>query len=271
MDWRAIALNDPPPDEMRIGLTISNPRSRIALAVLGFASLGFLAGFGRADAQSLRPSRASLNRQQAQAKAHDFTFLRNPSDVRRFVDRGWLLPVRNSRDVRLKDVSFPYARPEVKLFVERLGRQYRSACGERLVVTSLTRPRSHQPRNASSRSVHPTGMALDLRRPSSRTCRRWLENALMSLERSKVIEASLERSPPHFHLAVFPRPYARYVAANKTPRASSGGRTHVVSRGESLWAIARRYRTGVSTLRKVNRLRGNVIRPGQVLQIPSSP
>ena len=38
------------------------------------------------------------------------------------------------------DVSFPFARPEVELFVQRLSGQYRRACGEQLVVTSLTRP-----------------------------------------------------------------------------------------------------------------------------------
>ncbi len=248
---------------MSFGLKISSPHLiGIAVTVLGVLLCG-----PSADAQSLRPSRASLNRQQAQARSHDFTFLRNPSDVRRFLSKGWLLPVRSSRDIELKGVSFPYSRPEVKLFVERLGRQYRAACGERLVVTSLTRPHSHQPRNASARSVHPTGMALDLRRPRSRTCRKWLEKTLLSLERSRVIEASYERSPPHYHLAVFPRPYARYVSNKKT--SSAAGRTHVVARGENLWSIARRYRTGVRSLREANRLRSDIIRPGQVLRIPS--
>jgi hypothetical protein len=59
----------------------------------------------------------------------------------------------------------------VQTFVERLSSQYHNACGERLVVTSLTRPASEQPRNASDRSVHPTGMAIDLRLSTKGTCR----------------------------------------------------------------------------------------------------
>ena len=131
-------------------------------------------------AQSLRGSRASLDRQNEQAARHDFTFLDGPSQLNRFVRAGLLVPVRRTRHYALNDVSFPYTRPEVKLFIERLAQQYYRGCGEQLVVTSLTRPRSHQPRNASPRSVHPTGMALDLRRPSNRRCREWLESTTTS-------------------------------------------------------------------------------------------
>ena len=45
--------------------------------------------------------------------------------------------------------------------------------------------------------------------------------------------------------------------------------THVVSRGESLWLIARQYRTTVDSLRSWNRLSpgSNMLRPGQTLRI----
>ena len=119
---------------------------------------------GGVSAQSLRGSAASLDVQTDQAARHDLTYLSGRVELRRFVDAGLLVPVDGSRDYTLEDVSFPFARPEVKLFIERLSQQYRRACGQRLVVTSLTRPQSHQPRNASDRSVHPTRMALDLRR-----------------------------------------------------------------------------------------------------------
>ena len=169
-------------------------------------------GLPDAAAQSLRGSAASLARQNHQARRHDFTYLRGTDHVRRFVGAGLLVPVGGNRDYALKDVSFPYARPEVKLFIDRLTGQHRRACGDRLVVTSLTRPRSHQPRNASPRSVHPTGMALDLRRPQTPACRRWLEQTLLYLERRQVLEATYERRPPHYHVAIFPRDYRAYVA-----------------------------------------------------------
>lgn len=164
-------------------------------------------------AQSLRGSSASLTRQNIQAKRHDYTFLRRPADVQRFVDLGLLVPVRPGPAYDLARVSFPYARPEVKLFLERLGTQYQAACGEKLVVTSLVRPITRQPRNAADRSVHPTGMAIDLRRSNNAACRRWLERTLLQLEGRGVLEATRERRPPHYHVALFPQPYVQYVAA----------------------------------------------------------
>lgn len=234
-------------------------RVLLAMGVL-VAGVLPLAG-GRAE--SLRPSRASLSIQNRQAQAHDFTYIRNPEQLDHFVRKGWLVRLTGNRDYRLYRVSFPYVRPETRMFVERLSSQYRSACGERLVVTSATRPKSHQPRNASPDSVHPTGMALDLRRSSRRSCRQWLDRTLVYLEGRGVLEASIERWPPHYHLAVFPEPYSTYVK-------SLGGQRHRVRRGESLWAIARRYGTTVTSLRSVNRLRGDRILPGQVLNVPPS-
>ena len=45
--------------------------------------------------------------------------------------------------------------------------------------------------------------------------------------------------------------------------------THRVRRGETLSLIAKRYRTSVRAIKRANRLRGNVIRKGQRLKIPT--
>ncbi len=257
-----------------------------------------------AGATSLKPSSGSMSRQIRAARQHDFTYLKTRSAVYSFVARGYLVPVRGNRDYTLERVSFPYARAEVKLLLERLGKQYRGACGERLVVTSLTRPRSHQPPNASKKSVHPTGMAFDLRRSRGRKCRRWLEKTLLSLEGSGVLEATRERWPPHYHVALFPKSYRRYLtklgassalaqldsqraARAKTRNAQAGtSRTgtaqagtsqagtaqttavHRIRRGDTLWNIARRYRTTVEELKRSNRLRSDRIKVGQKLRVP---
>ena len=175
-------------------------------------------------------------------------------------------------DFRLKDVSFPVTRPEVKLFIERLSRQYRSACGEQLIVTSLTRPVANQPRNASPLSVHPTGMALDLRRPRNRACRRWIEDTLLHLESRGVLDATRERRPPHYHVALFPQEYAAYVAriGNRVdrPAKTSDGLRHTVRRRDSLWLLSRRYGTTIRAIQRANDLISSVIHPGQVLSIP---
>jgi LysM repeat protein len=227
--------------------------------------------------QSLRGSRASIDRQNREARQHDFTFMRRPAQVDRFVDAGLLVPLEDDEHYRLHDVSFNVARPEVKLFVERLSAQYLAACDERLVVTSLTRPTSRQPSNASPRSVHPTGMAVDLRVPDTSACRRWLESTLILLERERVLEATLERSPMHFHIAVFPDEYIAYVArvtgrSGPAVLASIQAPTrHTVRRSETLWDIAERYGTTAARIRGANGLRSSVIYPGQILDIPNDP
>ena len=233
----------------------------------------FLFGGGGAEGQTLRGSDASVRRSHKQALSHDFTFLSSPAQVRRFVDAGYLVPVRPNRDFTLHQVSFPYARPEVRTFIQRLSGQYRRACGEQLVVTSLTRVLTRQPRNASPLSVHPTGMAVDLRRSRSAACRRWLEDVLLYLEKARVLDATPERVPPHYHVVVYPRQYGAYVenllARQRAQDRVAASDRYRVRSGDSLWTIARRHSTTVSRLRTANGLRGSRIYAGQVLTVPS--
>lgn len=245
----------------------------IALALI-------LAWWSTLDAQSLRGSQASLARQNSQARSHDYSFLKHPDDVQRFAQAGYLVRIHGNANYELARVSFPYARPEVQVFLERLGQQYREACGEKLVVTSLIRPTTRQPRNASPLSVHPTGMAVDLRRSSKPACRNWLEKVLLDLEKRGMLEATRENRPPHYHVALFPNPYMRYIgepspspvrlAASETALASSIETTpYRVRRGDSLWTIARRHGTTVETLKEINELRSARLLAGQKLLIPA--
>ena len=223
------------------------------------------------SSQRLRGSTASLDLQNRVALQHDFTFIDTGDRVRYFASEGWLVRVRPGRDFQLYSVSFPYARPEVALFVERLAVQYRAACGEQLVVTSLTRPTTRQPRNASSRSVHPTGMAVDLRYSRNRNCRAWLERVLTELEGAGVLEATRERYPAHYHVAVIPKPYAAYVQRKSTRSAQRVQQVaYTVRSGDSLWTIAREHGTTVDVLKRTNGMRGSTIYVGQVLDLPGS-
>ncbi len=252
-------------------------RSKTFVFVLVAAATAGAAFPGLAHSQSLRGSSKAMREQHAQARAHDFTFLTNSSHVGRFVDLGLLVPLRGNRDYTVNaGVSFKYARPAVRVFVERLAAQYRRACGEPLVVTSLTRPKSRQPRNASDLSVHPTGMAVDLRRSTSPACRSWLERVLLDLEKASVLEATRERYPPHYHIALYPNQYDRYVErieSARRVRLASGAADpqvarHKVRNGDSLWGIARSYGITVDRLKSANNLRGSRIYPGQLLEVP---
>lgn len=253
----------------------------LAIATIAVSAAPFV------DAQSLKGSRDSLLRQNAEAQGHDFTYLRTSSDVRAFASKGLLVRLRGNSDYRLASdyVSFPYARPEVKLFIERLSDQYRAACGERLYVTSLTRPITRQPRNASHLSVHPTGMAVDLRRSGRSSCRQWLEETLLYLEGREVLEATREKHPPHYHVTLFPKPYMRYLGKDDAPSiqiakskssskskvasASSGSKKYRVGRGDTLWAIAKKHGVSVTTIKKANGIRSNHLKAGQTLSIPA--
>lgn len=236
---------------------------------------------GRVEAQSLRGSRASVDRMYSQALQHELDFFDTPSGVRNAAGRGSLVRLSGNADYRLGDVSHAYALSATRTFVQRLAGQYRQACGEQLVVTSVIRPRSQRLANSVQKSVHPTGMAVDLRKPRGTRCRDWLRRTLLDLEKQGLIEATEENRPPHFHVAVFPGPYSRHVesgrretrlaaGSRRSARRSSGdeGREYRVRRGDSIWTIARRSNVTVEQLKAANSLRSSRIQAGQVLVIP---
>jgi LysM repeat protein len=128
-------------------------------------------------------------------------------------------------------------------------------------------------------------MAIDLRLARNRACRDWLERVLLDLERARVIEATRERRPAHYHIAVFPRAYQDYVASKDAPvRIAAAGADatepappptpepvrYRVRSGDSLWAIARKHGTTVASLKSRNALASSRIIPGQVLEVPVS-
>jgi hypothetical protein len=166
---------------------------------------------GNNASATLRGSQASMERQHSVALGEKYSFLRTRADIDRTVADGQLVPVTGNGDYELANVSFPFTLPEVRLFIERLGAEYREVCGEPLTVTSLMRPTTRQPRNASRLSVHPTGMAVDLRLPGRPECRGWLEGRLLELEAADLLDVTRERRPPHYHVALFPASYRAYV------------------------------------------------------------
>ena len=168
---------------------------------LSFALSPLLAG-GLA-AQSLRGSQESVDHLYLVARASGLQFHATVRSARRAVAAGEFVPLRGNKDYAPKSsMSLPYATAEVRTYIEHLAAEYHSACGERLVVTSALRPMSRRPRNGSVKSVHPTGIAVDVRKPKRRMCRDWLRQLLLQHEREGAIEATEEFRPPHFHIVV---------------------------------------------------------------------
>ena len=242
-------------------------RSAVAGLTLSMGLLVLMGLPSPAAPQTLQASADSMALQRKQAERHGFDFFSTPDEVYEAVEEGQLTPVEETEHFILKEVSFPFTRPEVKSFVELLAEKYHEACGEELVVTSLTRPKNRQPRNASKQSVHQAGMAIDMRRSWNRNCRRWMADMLLTLEVNGVLDAMLEWHPQHFHVALFPSQYRQHGSEI----LESGERTHYeVTRGDTLWKIAKRHNTDVLAVKEMNGLRSSRIYEGQVLRLPAT-
>jgi hypothetical protein len=169
---------------------------------LALAVLTLTAATTVANAQSLRGSPSSVDLMYTAAHRRDLQFLRTQADIYEAARVGALQLISITNDLDIERVQYPFVLPNTLRFADSLAAQYRAACGERIVVTSGARPLAKQPRNASPKSVHPTGMAVDFRKPTNPACLTWLRKSLMTLEDAGVIEATEERHPPHFHVAV---------------------------------------------------------------------
>jgi hypothetical protein len=196
------------------------PSIRFVAASLAVIALSSVAR--PALAQSLRGSHSSVNLMYSRAVRGGLDFYETPAEVRRGVVRGELVALRSNANYTVHNVRTPYVRPRTRSFIAELAVGYRRACREPMVVTSATRPMSRRLANASSMSVHPTGMAVDLRKPSG-SCLTWLRKTLLAAERRGEIEATEERRPPHFHVAVLPVRVQK-ASATVSPGRSSGGR-----------------------------------------------
>lgn len=253
-----------------------------------------------AAAQSLRGSAASVDLMYDRAQQEDLSFYRTVSSLREAVDQGELVRLTPTEDLALGALRHPYVLPATRDWVMAFAERYHEGCGDRLVVTSGTRALSEQPRNGSPRSVHPTGMAVDLRKPRGR-CLRWLRTALLAEERNGVVEATEERRPPHFHVAVLTeiviQPFRVADATTEADGASAEGEDSTedtrlalmtvapvpvsqprtiaygryrVRKGDTLWDIARRNDTTINRLRAINGLHSSRLLPGQLLLVPGA-
>jgi hypothetical protein len=173
---------------------------------------------------SLRGSPQAMQQQHAVAVQHGLSFFRTRAEIEAAVARGELVLLPGNEDYEVADfVDPPYALPEARLWVERTASLYRAACGERLVVTSAVRAMDEQPPNAHALSVHPAGMAIDLRISQTEECRRFLEQKMLELEEQHLINGIRERRPPHYHVAIFPTAYTAYAQERMAAEAAARG------------------------------------------------
>jgi hypothetical protein len=190
----------------------------VAISVLGIAPLA-------AAAATLRANSESQLIQNEQADRDRLSRMEDQSMIDRFARLKLLVPVVDkTRDFYVYNVPEErrFLRPWAKLFLERLGRQYRGRFGQPLRITSLVRTEDHQRNlqgrnpNAAApsgekRSAHLTGACIDIsKKGMSRAQMRWVRQVLSSLKEKGYLFAVEEFTIPNFHIMVH-RDYPQYV------------------------------------------------------------
>jgi hypothetical protein len=156
---------------------------------------------------TLRGSKAAVDGAYRRARRDGLPFARSRREIELGARDGeYVRLARSTSSYRLRGVAVPFVRPATRAFVASFGADYRRSCGEPLTVTSAMRPTSMHLANSVQKTVHPTGMAVDLRAPRRAACRTWMRGALLGLERQGVVNATEERHPAHFHVVVFRAP-----------------------------------------------------------------
>jgi LysM repeat protein len=249
--------------------------------------------------EALRGSKASVEKMYDFAQRYRYPFYLTPTTLDDAIAKGRLVPLTGDENYELtRGVGFSYATVEARDFVMQFAPQYLAACGVPLTVTSAARPMSRQPRNANPHSVHPTGIAVDIRRPYPGPCLTWVRTALAQLEARGFVEATEEHHPVHLHIAVLRAPGARFTlpdltngvrvarqpsTAGTTVVATANGdvslaaatndwartRVYMVRDGDTLWDVAQKTGVSLAALARVNnRSPRGVLRPGTTLKLP---
>jgi len=193
------------------------------------------------------------------AKDSGYEFAATESRLIEMVEEGTLVELEETDSLRFNHVSRPYVLPVVAKFLYRLADQYYygQKCGP-LVLNGAARDLEFQATlsNGSNKSVHPTGMAVDLKSTGmSDSCHEWLEDTLLEIETARRIDSTEEHSPAHYHVVVAPHEYERWLKARqhvgdtetdtlRTAMFYEGGSNETINGYRAIgWSIRNRVRS----------------------------
>jgi hypothetical protein len=166
----------------------------------------------------LRGSRPKVQGTFYNTVARGVTFYDGMEEARAAIAAGKFVPLYGNQYYATYRMTLAYATPDARSFIETLAPQFVEHCDEMMVVTSALRPKEKSPRNGSPWTVHPTGIAVDIRKPRNRACWTWLRQRLLDYQAEGIVDATEEFHPPHFHIAVKKAP----PPLNRTVETSNG-------------------------------------------------
>lgn len=175
------------------------------------------------EAQELKGSPESIQNQWLYAKGIELKFFETEDDVALAKKNGLLVPLWRNPKLMFVDVWHEYVLPTTRAFIDMFEKLRPQVCGQELVITGASRSLERLPPNGSLYTVHVTGMSVDFRIPESLECRQWFERTLLKFEGMHIIDVTLETSPWHYHIAVFP---TRFEVSTPPRPVSTNAESH---------------------------------------------
>ena len=146
----------------------------------------------------------TTSEQQLQyALDHQLPRMTTEAEYQSRVDSGYFVRLEGPfLDVRARR---PYALPTTVAFLIRMSQAYSAAgCGQLIIMDAL-RLTTERPVNGSVYSVHPTGMAVDIRtKYIPIECADWLRAYVSQKEAAGEVDGTQELRPEHLHVVVVP-------------------------------------------------------------------
>jgi hypothetical protein len=164
-----------------------------------------------------RPSRESLLRQNEEINRLELPRIQNDDELRELVANEELLPIVESRSLRIDPrlvTDRRYCRPWTRDFLDDLSEAYYERFHDQIQVNSAVRTvlvqkklrrhnRNAAPETGEFASSHLAGITVDIqRRGMTRQQIQWMEAYMMPLRENGLIEPEEERRQWVFHVAV---------------------------------------------------------------------
>lgn len=139
--------------------------------------------------------------QHSYALKQNLTFVTSAAEYQTLIAQGHFVRLKGPHLQVL--AKRPYALPSTVSFMQEMSAAYQATgCGQ-VVVKDAVRLMSERPPNGSWYSVHPAGMAIDIRiRYIAPECADWLRMYVRQKEAAGAVDGTHELHPEHLHIVV---------------------------------------------------------------------